>query len=169
MGDVAYLHKRGIIIPMINKTKLKPKEIAIVKLKAQGKTAKQIAEVVYPNQTANAGKVSVNRLLSNATVQQTLKHELEKQGITIEEAIKPIKEALIANKVDRDEDGLYISSVPDHAVRLKASDMSLGLLGVKQQTEGSQSIQAPISSPEFIKALKDNDTITLNQIIFNKD
>lgn len=104
------------------------KDIEIIKHKVKGKTNRQIAKIVYPNQKPTSGAVSVSRKLSKANVQTELQAELKRQGITLKKALAPIKDALGATKYATVEGDFYNTELPEHTTRLQASRMALDLL-----------------------------------------
>jgi len=119
--------------------KLSATQAKIVKGKVQGKTGRQIGLEVYPNAKPESSSVLVSRELNKVNVQEALQSEFEKQGITIEAIVRPIKDGLTASKtviIGKEEDA-FADEVPDHSIRLKASGMAAQFLGIgKTQAEG---------------------------------
>lgn len=128
---------------------LSPREIkavgAVVKAELNGKSHNVAAKEVFPNQTPGAAAVSMSRTLKKANVQDALAAALEAHGITLNSAIKPIGDGLKATRTvivrdkgatntDESNNSAFADEVPDHAIRLKASGMALGLMGVGKQS-----------------------------------
>lgn len=94
---------------------------------------------------------------------------LRKHGLTATKAIKPIVEALNASKViihngDNPDDS-WTEEVPDHAIRLRASQLAIELLGLKNaKPEPSQ----PKTNGALLNAINESDEIKMQQIVFNK-
>lgn len=59
--------------------------------------------------------------------------KMESLGLTDEALLKPIQDALLANKSASFEGQVIESTVPDHDIRLKASEVGFKLNGVIQQ------------------------------------
>lgn len=126
------------VVDMVQSKSLTQKQLTIVEGKLKGKKQRQIGCEVYPGQTPGSAAVSVSRELRNANVQEYLQEALSRHGITIDEAVKPIGEALKATKVvimrdraaskEESANSAFAEEVSDHATRLRASAMALGLL-----------------------------------------
>ena len=108
------------------------KEAKLVKAKAKGKTHIQAAkEADYlPNANDNTKQVEVARTLNKPHVKQALHAEFQKQGITLEQAVAPIKKALNAKKVVQVEGDFYETEVDDLDMQIKGSDRALKLMGI---------------------------------------
>lgn len=70
--------------------------------------------------------------LQKPSIRAELDKALVKYEINLDTAVKPIADALEATKTYGSKDGIEVTDVPQHSTRLKASDMALTLLGVKQ-------------------------------------
>lgn len=118
---------------------LKVKEAKLVKAKAKGKTHKEAyVEAGYAPTTDNGMAVNTNKVLNRPHVQEALQAEMAKQGITLEKIIKPIKDGLEAEKVHivGNGDQAMAEITPDHATRLKSSQMAQTILGANKNNDG---------------------------------
>lgn len=125
------------------KPKLTVKEAKLVKAKAEGKKHDEAwDEAGYSQNSSKVVKVvNTSKILSKPKVQEALQAELEKQGITLEKALKPIADGLEADKPGwTDKDGVFHEGTRDHSIRLKASGMALDLMGVKQQKDSGTTV-----------------------------
>ena len=111
-----------------NSRQLRPTDHLIAVLKASGMKNRHIGELVYPNQTTHSAEVSVADRLKKPLIQQQIKATLEKYGVNVEKAIKPVADALDAKKVTELEGDFYETDVPDHKTRLAAHDRAMKLL-----------------------------------------
>jgi hypothetical protein len=124
---------------MTNTPKLTYKQAKFVKAKAEGKTGVEAAMEAYDTTnyfTANAIAVENSQ---KPSIQQALHAEFQRQGITLERIVRPINDALDANKIvtsptEPDKE------VADHSIRLKASGMAAQFMGIGKQTETPASI-----------------------------
>ena len=142
---------------------MRSKDIEIIKHKAKGKTLKQIAAVVYPDQSVHAGEVSVSRRLKKAEIQTELQRELNRQGITLKKALAPIKDGLEATKYAQVEGDFYDTQLPEHTTRLHASRMALDLLD-----RATPSSLSPVDSGRIAVALEHGSETDLLGVIFGK-
>lgn len=123
--------------------KLTVKEAKLVKAKAKGLTHKQAHDVAgYAPTNYNSTVVNTNKILSRPNVQEALQKEMERQGITTELIIKPIKDGLLAEKVTivGNGDSAMAEITPDHQIRLKASSMAQTLMGANKQSKDGDTI-----------------------------
>ena len=92
---------------------------------------------------------------------------LRKHGLTATKVIKPIVEALEATRtvVVGSGEEAFADNQPDHATRMRAAQLGIELLGLKNNKEVLDSDEP---SKLFLDALKTNDEIKLQQIVFNK-
>lgn len=124
--------------------KLTTKQLKFVKAKAEGKTGVEAAQIAYGVLDYNTANVMAVENLQKPTIQQALEAEFEKQGITLNAIVKPIKDGLTASKtvIIRDkgatgedaDNSAFADEVPDHAIRLKASGMAAQLIGIGKNT-----------------------------------
>lgn len=136
------------------------KQAEIIKLKAKGTKQTDIAKQVYPEQTPNAGSVSVSRQLKNANVQEALRQALAKHNITVDTAVKPISNALTAQKQNQ-----FTGEITDdYTTQLNASKMALNLLGVQSTTAPT-----PVNNEDIINAIKTKDTLKITQAVFSDE
>lgn len=118
---------------------LTTKQIKIIDAKVAGNTGRDIGKALYPNATPESASVLVSRELNKVNVQEELQKAFERHGITIDRAIKPVSDGLEATKtviIGKDKDAMA-DQVPDHSVRLKASQMATQLMGLGKQDGGT--------------------------------
>lgn len=128
-----------------------------------GNVSKSMLQAGYSKTSAH----NPHLFTKSKKIQTELQKMLQKQGITLKKALKPIADGLEAEKQivhGKDEDS-FVDIVPDHPTRLKASSMALDLLGVKHK---DMSVQPTFKSPELDKAITQGDEIELQRIVFNK-
>ena len=143
----------------------------IVKQTLAGKKPLEIGKQLYPKQKPESARVSVTKRLRKATVQNSLEQALFKHNLTLETALKPIRDALTATKQERrkltDKHGKAyydVVDVPDMTIRLKAADRVLALL------ERARVTQAPPLNEKQIQALaSDSDEVELQRVVFRQD
>lgn len=129
-------------LPKQKKATLSAKEITLIKALVAGKTKSEAGMLATGSTTPQSGATQAVRMLKSVNVQEALAVEFERQGISLSRAVKPIADALDAEKVHIVGNGEQAMAdvVPDHAVRLKASQMALRLMGAEQQQEGGVSV-----------------------------
>lgn len=143
--------------------KLSIKEQRFIEAKAQGlsntKAALHAVPGLKPKSAGNTGM----RMSKKVEVSNALDKALKKHDITMDKLIKPIGDALTANKLEL-MDGIYHDSgIPDHTTRLKASSMGIKLL----QDEAPQDIKKPTNILSITSDMSDQE---LAQALFkNKD
>lgn len=149
---------------------LKPKELKFIKAKLQGKNNTQAAMIATGTTNKQYAAVAANRMIKNDNIQAQLAKELDKMGITLKKAIKPIKDGLQATKqgMDKETGEYFDSGLPEHATRLKASAMALELLGAKDRHNNHDNQTPPFNPALLTEALNNGDEIELQRIIFNK-
>lgn len=101
-----------------------------------------------------------------------LVNALRKHGLTASKVIKPIVDALEATKMvihnaDNPDDS-WTEQVPDHSVRLKATQMGINLLQLTKAEIPDLPDNQPTTSKELQNALKNADEIKLHEIVFSK-
>ena len=125
---------------MVTKTRpLTQKQTKFVKAKAEGKTGVEAALIAYDTTDYNtAGTIAVENL-QKPTIKQALDYEMAKQGITMEAIIRPVKEALTAEKVSFGGSGeeAIAGTSPDHSARLQAVKIAAQFMGIGKNTEVS--------------------------------
>lgn len=132
--------------PLNKDKKLSTRQNRVIKAKVKadlaGISQAQVALEVFPNQTPAAASVSFTRTLKEANVQEELAKAFAQHGIDIDSAVKPIGEALKADRVVivGKGDDAFADVQPDHSVRLKASGMALGLMGFGSKQSGEVTI-----------------------------
>lgn len=113
---------------MSGKPKLSFKEAKLVKATAEGKNQTEAGLAADSNRTPESARVWANETLQKATVQQALQDAMAKAGISPDRIIKPISDAL-----DADKQNQFTGEInPDHSVRLKAAGMAASFYGLKQ-------------------------------------
>ena len=118
---------------------VRPKEAKLVKAIVEGKNQTEAGLIVDSNRTPESARVWANTTLQKATVQEALHAEFQRQGITLERIVRPINEALDANKIvtsptEPDKE------VADHSIRLKASGMAAQFMGIGKQGDIAPSV-----------------------------
>ena len=118
--------------------KLTVKEAKFVKEVVSGKSNTQAALIATGATSVNSAKTLGHRLSTRVNVQEALQKEMERQGITTELIIKPIKDGLLAEKVTivGNGDSAMAEITPDHQIRLKASSMAQTLIGANKNKDG---------------------------------
>lgn len=112
------------------------KEAKLVKGVVQGKPKyKAAVEAGYSPKSARS---IATETLKKPNIQEALQAEMMKQGITLEKIIKPIKDGLEAEKVHivGNGDQAMAEITPDHATRLKSSQMAQTILGANKNNDG---------------------------------
>lgn len=139
-------------------------EQAIIKGKLEGKEQRQIGQELYPQLTKGGQSVKVSRVLKRAAVQTELQKALNKYGLKLDSVIKPIADALVANKYSSDKQGWFDTGLPDHGTRLKAAGMLADWLKPKDPP-----IAGPSMSTDDIKQLlKSKDEVELQRLVFKE-
>lgn len=113
-------------------TTLSPREAKLVKGVASGMGKREAGiEAGYGGQPKTVS-VTVSQALQKPHVREALQQEMERQGITLEKIVKPIKDGLEAEKVSIVGNGeeAMAEITPDHNIRLKSSQMAQKLIGV---------------------------------------
>lgn len=155
-------------------------EAKVIKGKLQGKKSKEIAQDAYPNQTPEAGGVSVRRVLQRATVKEELAKALKRHNITIDKILAPISKGLEAktkhqigqvqtDNGDGSESIEYMYEYEDNIpLQLSASDRAVKLMGLDKAQEPDPPKNTPIDNEALQKAIEAGDMVTLQQIVFSK-
>ena len=95
--------------------KLTVKEAKLVKAKVEGKTHAQAYKEVYSETASYATAVSnTDKILKKEHITNALRTELERQGISIEQVVKPVTRALQDDSIE---------------VQLKGHDRAMKILG----------------------------------------
>lgn len=122
------------------KPKLTLKQKKFITEVAKGKSGTQAALIAYDTTSVDVAKNIASETLRKPNVQEALAVAFEKHGITLDKAIKPIADGLVADKVHIVGNGEQAMAeiAPDHSIRLKASGMALRLMGAdSQETAGN--------------------------------
>lgn len=126
-------------------TKLRPltvKQAKFVKAKAQGLTGVAAVQEAYGLTDYKTAAVIASQNLNKLSIQEAVQAEMAKQGITLEAIIRPVKEALEAEKVSIVGNGEQAMAevTPDHSVRLKAVSIASQFMGINKNNDASPSI-----------------------------
>lgn len=133
----------------------------------KGKSQTEAAKIASPHLTKKSAAMVGSRLAKRQSVQQLIDKALKKHDITILKAIGPIADALQATKIVTSHTEPDYEII-DHPVRLKASSMALDLLGAKKTKDQPQTPPASLNNEELSQALKTNDAVELQRILFKK-
>lgn len=118
------------------KPKLTLKESKLVKAVINGANQTEAGLAADSNRTPESARVWANQALQKTTVQEALQIEMAKQGITLEAIVKPIADGLKADKQNE-----YTGEIkPDHAIRLKSSNMAAQFLGIGKNSDTAPSV-----------------------------
>lgn len=94
---------------------------------------------------------------------QTLQALLPKMNITPETVVQPIADALEATKQNQ-----FTGEVmPDHSVRLAASDRAIKLMNMAQPKQPAGNSN-PTANPELAKAIANGDVSEIQRVIFSQ-
>ena len=124
-------------MPHVNRLMLDERERRFVKGVVAGKSMTQAAkDAGYATSTAEKRS---SLILQRPLVRSALTNALERVGVTLEDIVQPITDALKATKSYVAQDGLMVESqVPDHKIRLEASRDAVALLwGIPKVGEGT--------------------------------
>lgn len=139
------------------------KDKRIAKAKIEGMKNKEIGAVEFPEATPESQAVLVSRSLNKPHVAQFLDKgkdmAIKESGLTWAKVIEPIKDALNATKYASVAGDFYDTQLPDHPVRLKASDMASKLLGDEPN---------PTKDYDLENLDKDINEIELSKIVFKR-
>ena len=85
-------------------------------------------------------------IFARPLVQSALTQAMQKQGITLGKLVKPIKDALGANKVVVFMGKAEETDIPDHQIRLEAAELGISLHGgLPKQVELPPAPQEPLT------------------------
>lgn len=143
--------------------------LKFVEAKTKGLNNSQAALVAKPNLKPSSAGIAGHRMIKSANVQAILNKKLKKHHITIDRVLKPIDDALDANKtvIIGKGDDAFADEVVDHPTRLKASAMGQKLLGLDQPAGPAEASNQNMA-PELAAALKRGDISELQRIIFKE-
>lgn len=153
-----------------SKQKQELEEKKFVEAKLEGKNNTQAAMIATGTKSKDVAKTVGYRLSTSVNVQQAILSELELQGVDLTQMVKPVKEALEANKIivmGKGTDDSFVDVVPDWTARLKASDMLFKLTGAYSPPKPKEEEQAtkPVTEEE-LAALKSKNVKELQRIVF---
>lgn len=114
--------------------RLTRKQVTFIKEFSKGKTGEAAALASYNTQDPNIARSIASENLTKPNIREAIDKELERQGITIEKAIEPVRLALEANKQTTTIMGNVVDTgVPDVDMRLKGHDRAMKLMGVGRE------------------------------------
>lgn len=126
-----------------------------------GNATQAMLQAGYSPNTAN----TPSKLTKAPAVQNELQRLLKKKGITLDKALKPIADGLTATKMvvhGKAEDS-WVDEIPDHGIRMQASDRALKLMNITKDNPN------PTSLEDLTKAIEDNvDEVELQRLVFKK-
>jgi len=99
----------------------------------------EAAKIAYNSSSDNVARSTASQALTKVNVRQAIDAALKRHNITLDAAMKPIEDGLLADKISISGQGdqAFAEVTPDHSIRLKASGMALKLLGAdKENTPG---------------------------------
>ena len=144
------------------------KEIKYAQARIEGKNKTESAMIATGTTKKTTANAYSQRLEKSPTVirmrQTAMQKALKKYKISIDKIIKPIADALEADKVILDKETGELLRSPDHAVRLKASDMAMKLLKEHKEPEKPKN-----DNNDLIDAINSNDEVELQKVIFRKN
>lgn len=108
-----------------DKQSLTTKQSKLIKGIAQGKSKQAAAIEAGYGTNPQSAAVIANETLKNPNVQEALRAELTKQGITLETIVAPVTRALADDSIE---------------LQLKGHDRAVKLLGLKQGGDGSSDV-----------------------------
>ena len=108
----------------------------------------EAAKAAYDVKSDAVARTVASETLTLPNVKAALQKALDKHGITIEKATKPIADGLTAETEFYDKNGDLMSK-PDHTTRLKASGMALKLMGAEQKEDRQGNTVNFINSATF--------------------
>ena len=162
---------------MKSELELATKELSVRELKfvaaiLAGNSQKSSALIAGFSETR--AKNTGSQLMKRPHIRRALGLAIDNIGVTFEEAIQPVRDALRATKYISDtKNGEMIDSgLPDHGTRLKASAIVLKMMGKFDQDNG---VKPPAAynhdNAGIMNALKDPniDEVTLQQMVFKKN
>ncbi len=125
------------------------KEQKLVQGVAMGKSQRQAALEAYDVKNPETASAVASEALSKPNVRQALNDALERHGITIDKIIKPVADALEADRVMIV--GKKVYKTPDHAIRLNASRTAAKFAGLEDNEGGTNIIFANIVNDHSTK------------------
>ena len=97
----------------------------------------EAAKQVYDVRNDGIARSIASENLTKPNIKDAIEQALIKHEITMDAAVKPIADGLVANKQSFTDDEGTVTT-PDHSVRLKASAMALKLMGAdKDENKGT--------------------------------
>ncbi len=137
-------------------TDIKPltiKQKKFVKAYVETGNGTKAALKTYDTTDPDTARAISSENLAKPSVRFAVEQALEKHGITMDAAIKPIKDGLEAEKVSITGQGdqAFAEVTPDHSIRLKASGMALKLMGADK---GEQAVPAAVHFHNHIETKK---------------
>lgn len=120
--------------------RLTPKQEAFVaEYVRNGGNASAAARKAYPNQSENSATQQGWQNLRKLELAQAIRDEFNRQGVTLEKALKPIVKGLEAKKKDGDDD--LVKQMMAHDRWLKASTIDKEDAGLQLNIENAKGIE----------------------------
>lgn len=127
-----------------------------------GNVTQAMLQAGYSPNTAN----TPSKLTKAPAVQNELQRLLKKKGITLDKALQPIADGLTAIKMvvhGKNSEESWVDEIPDHGIRMQASDRALKLMNITKDKENPHSLE------DLTKAIEDNvDEVELQRLVFKK-
>ena len=148
--------------------KERQKQVIATVIKNGGKiTGKELEKIGY----SKSIQKTPSKVLKTIGVKTELQRLLQRNGINLNKALKPIKKGLQATKyaTDKRTGEVYDTGIEDIPLQLQASDRALKLLELAQR--GTQESPAGNSgSDRLAQAIENNvDEIELQRMVFKTD
>ena len=120
---------------------IKQKKFVKAYVKTDG-NGQESAKAAYDVKSDAVARSLASENLTKPNVRYAIEQSLIKHGITMDRAIKPISDALDADKISISGQGdqAFAEVTPDHSTRLKASGMALKLMGADKDNTPSGGI-----------------------------
>lgn len=120
--------------------RLTPKQEAFVaEYVRNGGNASAAAKKAYPNQTEHSAEIQGWQNLKKPELAQAIREEFNRQGVTLEKALKPIVKGLEAKKKDGADD--LVKQMMAHDRWLKASTIDKEDTGLQLNIENAKGIE----------------------------
>lgn len=143
------------------------KEVISMVIKNSGKiTGKDLKKLGYSKSMQN----SPGKVLKTKAVKTELQRLLQRNGISMSKALKPIKKGLIATKyaTDKKTGEIYDTGIEDIPLQLQASDRAIRLLNIASGEIPQNAVGN--NSQRLADAIENNvDEIELQRMVFKTD
>src|SRR5688572_15499140 len=143
----------------------KQQKAKFVEAKLLGASDTKAAMIAKPELRPSSAPNTGMRLSRDVDVQAALQKALEKHDITIDRIAKRISEGMDAEK----QNNFTGEVTPDQTARLKATDMAMGLTGLKAKTEPPKPDKInPGTAKELAEAIRNGDEVQVTQAVWGK-